>query len=154
MVRRYAAGPRGNPSTLETHAMPQFYPEHTPHDLDDFTSGYLDAAEWLLPEPSDDDSGTITPRDKIRGWTRKAIAHAKRDCAAFQAANAADIAAFCEITGRGESSAGHDFWLTRNGHGAGFWDRDAGDVGERLSKASRACGGCDADPHRGWIYLG
>lgn len=21
------------------------------------------------------------------------------------------------------SQAGHDFWLTRNGHGAGFWDR-------------------------------
>jgi hypothetical protein len=20
--------------------------------------------------------------------------------------------------------AGHDFWLTRNGHGAGFWDGD------------------------------
>ena len=23
-----------------------------------------------------------------------------------------------------EASAGHDFWLTRNGHGAGFWDGD------------------------------
>lgn len=23
-----------------------------------------------------------------------------------------------------EDQAGYDFWLTRNGHGAGFWDRD------------------------------
>jgi hypothetical protein len=23
----------------------------------------------------------------------------------------------------GEGAIGHDFWLTRNGHGAGFWDR-------------------------------
>lgn len=23
-----------------------------------------------------------------------------------------------------EEQAGHDFWLTRNGHGAGFWDRE------------------------------
>jgi hypothetical protein len=23
-----------------------------------------------------------------------------------------------------EEQAGHDFWLTRNGHGAGFWDGD------------------------------
>ena len=22
-----------------------------------------------------------------------------------------------------DEQAGHDFWLTRNGHGAGFWDR-------------------------------
>jgi hypothetical protein len=22
------------------------------------------------------------------------------------------------------TQAGHDFWLTRNGHGAGFWDRE------------------------------
>jgi hypothetical protein len=22
------------------------------------------------------------------------------------------------------NGAGHDFWLTRNGHGAGFWDRN------------------------------
>jgi hypothetical protein len=32
---------------------------------------------------------------------------------------------------------GHDFWLTRNGHGAGFWDRSelkAHDLGERLTK--------------------
>jgi hypothetical protein len=23
-----------------------------------------------------------------------------------------------------EERAGHDYWLTRNGHGAGFWDRE------------------------------
>ncbi len=30
---------------------------------------------------------------------------------------------------------GHDFWLTRNGHGAGFWDRGLNDIGEALTKA-------------------
>lgn len=29
--------------------------------------------------------------------------------------------------------AGHDFWLTRNGHGAGFWDRGLGDLGDKLT---------------------
>ena len=29
----------------------------------------------------------------------------------------------------------HDFWLTRNGHGAGFWDGDYDDeVGTELTK--------------------
>ena len=36
--------------------------------------------------------------------------------------------------------AGHDFWLTRNGHGAGFWDRGLGRVGELLTEAAKSCG--------------
>lgn len=35
---------------------------------------------------------------------------------------------------------GHDITLTRNGHGAGFWDRGYGPRGERLSTSARALG--------------
>jgi len=36
------------------------------------------------------------------------------------------------------NTAGHDFWLTQNGHGAGFWDGDwPEDVGTRLTEASK-----------------
>lgn len=35
---------------------------------------------------------------------------------------------------------GHDFWLTRNGHGAGAWDRGAGESGEEVSKMMRSYG--------------
>lgn len=38
------------------------------------------------------------------------------------------------------SNAGHDFILTRNGHGAGFWDRGLGDIGKRLTEACEDCG--------------
>lgn len=43
---------------------------------------------------------------------------------------------------------GHDFWLTRNGHGAGFWDRyyDGGErevLGRRLTEMSKAYGTSD-----------
>jgi len=32
----------------------------------------------------------------------------------------------------------HDFWLTRNGHGAGFWDGDWDDeTGKRLTTISK-----------------
>lgn len=40
-------------------------------------------------------------------------------------------------------SVGHDFWLTRNGHGAGFWDRGYGPRGDRLSEAARVYGPVD-----------
>lgn len=35
----------------------------------------------------------------------------------------------------------HDFWLTRNGHGAGFWDGDYEEkLGEALTKLSKKFG--------------
>lgn len=44
--------------------------------------------------------------------------------------------------------AAHDFWLTRNGHGAGFWDRPRQDdewteVGEILTRLSKEFGPAD-----------
>ena len=35
---------------------------------------------------------------------------------------------------------GHDLWLTRNWHGAGFWDRGLGDAGETLTQAAHVMG--------------
>ncbi len=40
---------------------------------------------------------------------------------------------------------GHDFWLTRNGHGAGFWDRyydngEAEEMGNVLTRLSKPYG--------------
>lgn len=41
----------------------------------------------------------------------------------------------------------HDFWLTRNSHGAGFWDRGLGDLGRELTEMAHAWGSAD-------LYLG
>lgn len=42
-----------------------------------------------------------------------------------------------------DEQLGHDFWLTRNRHGAGFWDRGHGDVGETLTRYAHAYGESD-----------
>ena len=34
------------------------------------------------------------------------------------------------------AQAGHDFALTRNGHGAGFWDHGAGEAGDALTESA------------------
>lgn len=39
---------------------------------------------------------------------------------------------------------GRDFWLTRNGHGVGFWDRGFGELGEKLSNVAKYFGECYA----------
>lgn len=44
------------------------------------------------------------------------------------------------------AQVGHDFWLTRNGHGTGFWDRGLGDKGDRLTKAAKVYGSVDLYP--------
>lgn len=52
----------------------------------------------------------------------------------------------------GAEQIGHDLWLTRNRHGAGFWDRFGGDTegarhGDVLTEAARAYGTSD-------LYIG
>lgn len=61
----------------------------------------------------------------------------RADCADFWAANARFIS-------RNPKQAGHDFHLTRNRHGAGFWDGDwPRDLGGYLSILSHAYGAAE-----------
>lgn len=111
--------------------------------LDDFTRAYLETALWA---ETDDDGRPLDERHTLADFEPEAIAAAVADCAAFQAANAADIAGGRRMR-RNDASmstaglAGHDFWLTRNRHGAGFWDGDWPDgAGERLTNSAHSFG--------------
>jgi hypothetical protein len=71
------------------------------------------------------------------------------DVYSFIASNEDDFREFLLRTDEGlESNAaskfGHDFYLTRNGHGAGFWDRGLGDLGDRLTAMSKPYGDMSA----------
>lgn len=103
---------------------------------DSFVDAYIACALWSSTDESDESGGN--PLDD--NYSEEDIAPSAReamraDCDAFYAANAADLSRIAD-----DSQAGHDFWLTRNGHGAGFWDRGNGALGERLSKASKVFG--------------
>ena len=65
------------------------------------------------------------------------------DCREFIAGNLQEWQEYLVCDGTAWSQAGQDFWLTRNGHGVGFWDRGLNDLGERLSKAAKVYGPCD-----------
>jgi len=41
------------------------------------------------------------------------------------------------LEGMEESQIGHDFWLSRNHHGAGFFDRGLGKIGDKLQDLSQ-----------------
>lgn len=42
---------------------------------------------------------------------------------------------------------GHDYVLTTGGHGAGFWDRGLGELGDKLTEA------CRADRHEWYVQV-
>lgn len=134
--------------------MPEFFPEHIPATIEEstFLGGYLGAAEWTIHDIEDDPEAGID-RKRINCWARVAIKEAERDCQDFMEANAADLEIYYDESGRNESSAGHDFWLSRNGHGAGFFDRGNHECFDRLQDAARHAGSRDVYLHRGRLYF-
>lgn len=106
--------------------------------LDLFLKAYVEAALWSSTDDKD------VPLDKYhtaKDLAPETVAKMKADCQKFLVENDEDIGIEYE-------RAGHDFWLTRNGHGAGFWDGDwEEEAGERLTKSAHAFGQAD-------LYIG
>lgn len=102
--------------------------------LNKVLSAYIDCALWS----SSDDAGE--PLNDIFGhadFSQELKAQFRADCSRFlEAIECIDSSAW------DDSQLGHDFWLTRNGHGAGFWDRGFPN-GDALSEIARGFGGFD-----------
>ncbi len=110
-------------------------------DLDEMVTAYAICALWSSlhyhtegeePEPMDD-YATV---DDI---SPELMAEFRANCEAFRD----EMIGTLEKVGSDAGQTGHDFWLTRNGHGAGFWDRGYGADGETLSQAAKAYGSVD-----------
>ncbi len=117
--------------------------------LDTMARAYLECALWLSPGECDE-SGELVAGEFLDAdydfsdLDRETEARARRDCARFL-----ELHGLPQYGDRSRldcaEKCGHDFWLTRNHHGAGFWDRDdlpEGD-GDRLTAAAHAFGECD-----------
>ena len=113
-------------------------------ELDEFTRGYIRAALWSSNDESTPSGGepldkNYSPDDIAFSALEKIIL----DCRKFQSDNAGILAkvSYPKNDSTDLAHAGHDFWLTRNGHGAGFWDGDLPEeIGDALTKASKAHG--------------
>lgn len=116
--------------------------------MSNFEDGYMDCIGWC-------ECNSDNPELEFASWSGEAIDQAERDCVDFQADNAALLAQAydCDYS---EARAGHDFWLTRNGHGCGFWCRDelGDELGQALTVAAHKFGPCDVYAgDNGWLYL-
>jgi len=104
--------------------------------IDLFTQNYMIRALWSsLDEYGDplDDEYTI------HDFTPDTLEQMVAECELFQflASPYLDLS-FTDYNG-------HDFWLTRNHHGSGFWDRDYyGEIAsKKLTTISHSFGECD-----------
>lgn len=112
--------------------------------MDSFTASYLESALWS----STDDNGTPLDDSKYADLEldQSLIDRMKADCDRFRADNA-ELITLAEEHQSSDHIA-HDFWLTRNHHGAGFWDGDYPKVmGEMLTAIAHKFGECD-------LYIG
>ncbi len=102
-----------------------------------FTEAYITCALWAT---NDDNGEPLDAYYDIRDIDPDTLRVMEDDCQKFQRENAEDIATW-EGDYTSEEKAGHDFWLTREGHGAGFWDGDwPEESGKRLTEASERFG--------------
>lgn len=121
--------------------------KHT--DTNEMTRGYLIAALWTSDDnaPGGCDYEACGRADEmLEKIDSRSLAKAQSDCEAFELSNSTDL----ELANLPQSEIGHSFWLSRNGHGSGFFDRkthndpqEEQDACDRLQDAARLFGMAD-----------
>lgn len=108
----------------------------TRETLERATRAYIDCALWAS---TDDDGNPLGGADALAPETLESLTE---DAHSFLSVCWGDTweGFSIDVSGIEPEQIGHDLWLTRNGHGAGFWDRGLGAVGEALSEQARAMG--------------
>ena len=100
--------------------------------FEEFFKSYICTALWSTND-FDDDGNALDETYDITDIDTTTLAQLRIEAWFFFRDNYDDIVA--EKTENNISHAGHDFWLTRNGHGAGFWDGDWPLSGDKLDTA-------------------
>lgn len=118
----------GNLKTMSEHPVP-LWPE--------FVDAYLAAALWASAAK---DEEQLDAKYTIEDFTQEAVDRAVQDSNDFIRQNRLLL----NQASPNKVQHGHDFFLTRNLHGAGFRDHDYGPIGDRLANAAHAFGPINA----------
>lgn len=106
--------------------------------ISDYTKSYLETALW----------SSELDRFSLDDIMTRCLKQAEKDCNSF-IQKAGDL-----LNGLELDQVMHDFWLTRNGHGAGFWDGDyEQDIGDKLTELSKEFGEINCLEEAGIIFI-
>ena len=117
-------------------------------DTDTILDHYITAALWS----STDENGTPLDRhhdaDDLASETREQM---RVDvCAFVESVKESGL----DVSAISDEQMGHDFWLTRNHHGAGFWDRGWEGLGDSLTTIAQSYGSFDLYIGDDWLIYG
>jgi len=126
-------------------------------ELDAFTLAYLEAILWAETDNTDESGGEpLDSNYSIYDFDPASLDKAVEDCRRFQEENAADLARYNHPDWTAAELGGHDFHLTRNGHGAGFWDRTdclPQEARDRLTAAAQKYGDPCISADGEYVYI-
>lgn len=113
--------------------------------METFADAYISCALWASTNDEGESLDSLYDRSDLASETLKKMLD---DCSDFEQANSALLEEWYSTGKETAGRAGHDFWLTRNRHGAGFWDRWSGGtvggaLGQQLTDAAHIYGSCD-----------
>lgn len=112
-----------------------FIPSHGMEAMSAMMDSYLETAVWADAEEGTDTDGL--------SFDKESIANARSDVQEFYTKAAKVLDGFDHDEAFWQN-VGHDLWLTRNGHGAGFWDKPelygGQESGDALSSIATAMG--------------
>jgi hypothetical protein len=100
-------------------------------ECDSFMLGFIECLLWSCTD--EEGQGLDRQYDK-EDIGKGSLEEIKQDCDDFQESQSE------LLEGLDDDFAGHNFCLTRNGHGAGFWDCGLGELGDQLTAACRPYG--------------
>lgn len=111
------------------------------HSISNMARHYLIAALWT---GTDDEGEPLDKEYDLSDCAEELLVRAEEDCESFLR-----MAYTLDHSDWSFEQLGHDFLLTRCGHGCGFWDRDLGSefIRERLTEIAHSFGSFD-------IYVG
>lgn len=117
----------------------------------DFFKAYQVAALWS----SIDEAGIpLDSNFDLTDFDRASRRRMMFSCAEFVTRNLSLIQDAILYSNYNWEQAGHDFWLTRNGHGAGFWDRGMGKRGEKLTESAHEFGESNIESNMSAVEYG
>jgi hypothetical protein len=142
--------------------MPEFILNRTDTmHLSDFVEGYVEAMFFTNGDMCDEYGENKLNELGSARLPAHTLATIKDQCEAFRHAHVKTSNGFTITTERllklqkdyDDAQAGRDFWFTRQGHGVGYWDREAlsSSTGEALSAAARKQGEAYVHLLNGWI---
>ena len=115
--------------------------------LDTMTRQYLITALWAetCSSQNKDCPDPLDEHHTIENFSKHSLYSAEVDCLEFRnRCRIRDI----DLTQYDDGELGRDLWLTRNGHGAGFWDGDYPIDGETLTEIAESLGHVDINDYR------